>query len=215
MASFALAALASAVAARQARAESPVELVIHDGLVWLVSHDATTQAILAEWARVGQTTIIDADRAPDTRVTLELRGVSEQQALEVLLRSASGFVARQRADAPQAGHQSRFDRIVVLPFSQVPIALASDRSPTPESAEQKPTAVVGASMPPGFSPPPQAPPRRLSPAPVSPPAPAPQVAPASQVAPAPQPPKAPDGVPVPGMIVPVPQPLGPQPRRPQ
>ena len=78
MASFALAALASAVAAREARAESPVELVIHDGLVWLVSHDATTQAILTEWARVGQTTLIDADRAPDTRVTGERRGVGDR-----------------------------------------------------------------------------------------------------------------------------------------
>jgi hypothetical protein len=170
MASMASLALASAFAAGEARAEATVELVIQDGFVWLVSHDATIQETLAEWARVGQTTIIDADRAPDTRVTLELRGVSEQQALDVVLRSASGFVARRRADASplHSGHQSRFDRIVVLPFSQVPIAMAPDRSPAPESPEQKPTTVVGASMPPGFSPPPQAPPRPHGPQPLRP-----------------------------------------------
>jgi hypothetical protein len=186
--------------------------MIRDGLVWLVSHDATTQEILAEWARVGQTAIVDADRAPDTRVTLELRGVSEQQALDVLLRSASGFVARQRGDASPPLHgsqQSRFDRIVVLPFHQVPIASPPDRSSVLEPPERKTTAVVGASMPPGFSPPPQAPPRQVAPAPQATP---PQQANPSAQAPAEQPPKgAPVGVPVPGMIVPAPQPSGPRP----
>ena len=228
-------ALALALAAGDARAASIVELTIRDGRVWLVSHDATTQEILAEWGRVGQTTVVGADRASDTRVTLELSGVPEPQALDVLLRSASGFVARRRADASPPLHaagQSRFDRIVVLPITQVPIAVGPDTAPVLKQEQQQPTTAAGASMPPGFSPPPQAPPRRVSPA---------QVSPAQQAAPPPQqayppaqapgqlPPKAAPGVPVPGMIVPAPQalqpqaepqhppgrqPPGPQPRRP-
>jgi hypothetical protein len=166
-----LSALAAVFVEGEARAASAVDLVIRDGLVWLVSRDATTQEILAEWARVGETTIVDADRAPVTRVTVELSGVSEQQALDVLLRSASGFIARRRADAPpplQPGQQSRFDRIVVLPFSQVPIAIAPGQSPASAGARQKPTMAVGASMPPGFSPPPEvSPPQPPGPQPQS------------------------------------------------
>ena len=47
-------------------------------------------------------------------MTLELSNVSESEALEVLLRTVSGYVAAPRAVAV-AGNASRFDRILVMP----------------------------------------------------------------------------------------------------
>jgi hypothetical protein len=101
-----------------------VRLTIRDGSVWLATDRATASEILAEWARVGQTRIINGERVPGGPMTLELNGVPEQQALEVVLRSASGFLALARsiarADASSPSMTSRFERIMVLPVSTAP-----------------------------------------------------------------------------------------------
>jgi hypothetical protein len=101
-----------------------VRLTIRDGSVWLAADRATASEILAEWARVGQTRIINGERVPGGPMTLELNGVPEQQALEVVLRSASGFLALARsivrADALSPSMTSRFERIMVLPVSTAP-----------------------------------------------------------------------------------------------
>jgi hypothetical protein len=103
-----------------------VRLTIRDGSVWLAADRATASEILAEWARVGQTRIINGERVPGGPMTLELNGVPEQQALEVVLRSASGFLALARsiarADASSPSMTSRFERIMVLPVSTAPPA---------------------------------------------------------------------------------------------
>src|SRR5205809_4087804 len=94
-----------------ARAE--VQLTIQNGRVSLVAKDATLRQILAEWARVGQTKIVNGDRVPGGPVTLQLTNVSEEQALDTLLRSLTGYVAAPRPMI--AANLSRFDRIVVMP----------------------------------------------------------------------------------------------------
>ena len=99
-------------------ASADVLLTIRDGRVSLVAKDATVRQILAEWARVGQTKIVNVERIPGGPVTLQLTNVTEQQALEVLLRSAGGYVVAPRAIA--ASNLSRFDRIIVMPPSQPP-----------------------------------------------------------------------------------------------
>ncbi len=109
---------ASLLAAGAASAD--VQLAIANGRVSLVARDATVGQILAEWARVGQTKIVNAERVPGGPVTLELQGVPEREALDTILRSASGFMAAPRANpVPNA---SRFDRIVVMPTSVAPPA---------------------------------------------------------------------------------------------
>ena len=106
-----------------------VQLSLQQGRVTLVAKDATVRQILAEWARVGQTKIVNLDRIPGGPLTLELNDVPEQQALDVLLRSLTGYMAAPRsASAP---HLSRFDRIVVMPTSAPPRAPVSAASPAP------------------------------------------------------------------------------------
>ena len=92
-----------------------VQLTILNGQVSLVARDATVRQILAEWAKVGQTKVVNADRIPGGPVTLEFQNLSEDQALDVLLHSISGYMAAPRA-VPVA-NASRFDRIIVMPTS--------------------------------------------------------------------------------------------------
>ena len=218
------------VASAHAAAE-PVQLTIQDGRVWLVARNATISQILEEWARVGQTTITNADRVPGERVTLELPGVPERQALDLLLRAASGFVATTRsALVASAGPRSEFERIVIVAASQAPATgVAAQAMPAPSPAPQPPPmmqpiapgvqrilgpdgrpvaddqedAPTRATQPPPASMPPgfAAPPQTAAPNPAAPPAPA---GTAPQTAP---------GVPVPGMIWAPPKPPG-QPQRP-
>jgi hypothetical protein len=104
-----------------------VQLSIQDGRVKLVAKDATVREILAEWARVGQTKIVNAERIPGGPVTLELTDISERQALDVLLRTISGYVAATRT-TPVA-RASMFDRIIVMPTTVAAPSAASAAPP--------------------------------------------------------------------------------------
>ena len=55
--------------------------------------------ILAEWAKVGGTRIVNAERVTGPPVTLSCSKVPEQQALAVLLRSVAGYLAAPRRAA--------------------------------------------------------------------------------------------------------------------
>jgi hypothetical protein len=100
-----------------ATAAPGVQLAIRDGRVWLSADRAPLGRILAEWSRVGGTLIVNGERVPGGPVTLALNDIPEEQALEILLRGAGGYVAVTRTAvvvAPQQG-ASRFERIVILP----------------------------------------------------------------------------------------------------
>ena len=71
---------------------------MHDGRVSIVAKDATLRQILAEWAKVGQTKILNGDRVPGGPLTLQLNNVPEAQALDTLLRTVSGYLASPRAE---------------------------------------------------------------------------------------------------------------------
>ena len=90
-----------------------VQLQLQDGRVSIVAKDATVRQILAEWARVGQTKVVNVERIPGGPLTIELSNVPEAQALDVLLRSVSGYMAAPRGTA--AADLSMFDRIIVMP----------------------------------------------------------------------------------------------------
>jgi hypothetical protein len=106
-----------------------VQLSIQNGRVTLVAHDVTVRQILAEWARIGQTTIVNLDRIPGGPVTLELNNVPEPQALDVLLRTLSGYMAAARPQT--AANLSQYDRIVVMPTSAPPRPPVSAAAPAP------------------------------------------------------------------------------------
>jgi hypothetical protein len=96
-----------------------VQLTIRDGRVWLNTDGATAGEILAEWARVGQTSIANGERVQSGPLTLQLDGALEADALDIVLRSAGGFVAVDRAPGAQlaAPSLSRYARVVVVPGS--------------------------------------------------------------------------------------------------
>jgi hypothetical protein len=117
-------------------ASADVQLTMQNGRVSVVAKDATVRQILTEWARVGQTKIVNVERIPGGPMTIELHNVTESQALEILLRAMSGYIAAPRpVEAANATNLSRFDRIIVMP------TLASARpavSSTPPPVYQQP-----------------------------------------------------------------------------
>jgi hypothetical protein len=99
-------------------ASAEVQVTIHDGLVTVIAKDAPVRQIIAEWARVGQAKVVNAERIPGGPVTLELVNVPESQVLDTLLRSAAGYLAAPREVV--VSNLSLFDRIVVMPTSNPP-----------------------------------------------------------------------------------------------
>jgi hypothetical protein len=117
-------------------ASAEVSLTIQDGRVTLVAKDATLRQILAEWARVGQTRIVNGERVPGGPITLQLTNVPEEQALETLLRPISGFVASPRPD--EAANLSRFDKILVMPTPVAPPQAAPTTATTAPAVYPQP-----------------------------------------------------------------------------
>lgn len=226
-----------------APAFADVQVTMQNGRVSVVAKDATLRQILTEWARVGQAKVVNVERIPGAPMTIELRDIPEAQALEILLRSLSGYMAAPRAS--QAPNLSRFDRIVVMPtmaaarqpvtttaapppvFQQpqnmLPQQVLQPADPNDDDERQAPGAQLQNPGPPRpvFSAFPQ--PQIVSPngAPVNPqqpgymPPPGMQLPTDAQKAPAPSAfPTAAPGVSVPGMIVPVPPQPGVNPNQP-
>jgi hypothetical protein len=123
---FALAtALVTAIATPASAGE--LHLTMANGHVTLVAKDVTVREILAEWARIGQTQIVNAEKLTGGPVTLELTDVPEAQALDTVLRSAAGYVMAPRM-AGSTG-TSRYDRIMILATSRPPVVTASNPAP--------------------------------------------------------------------------------------
>jgi hypothetical protein len=110
-------------------ASADVHLSIRNGRVTLQATNATVRQILTEWARVGQTRIVNVERIPGGPLTLELTNVPEREALDLLLRSVTGYLAAARAVA--APELSQFDRILVLPTAAIPRSPATAAAPSP------------------------------------------------------------------------------------
>jgi hypothetical protein len=108
-------------------AAGELTLSIANGKVTLIARDVPVRQILAEWARIGQTRIVNGEKLTGPPVTLELRDVSEAQALEAVLRSASGYVLAQRSAANPG--TSVYDRIMILATSRPPVV--AEAAPAP------------------------------------------------------------------------------------
>jgi len=143
-----------------------VQLTIRDGRVWLETDGATVGEILAEWARVGQTSIANGERVQSGPLTLQLDGVAEADALDIVLRSAGGFVAIDRVPGDQlpASSLSRYARVVVVPTNSGPTPAASTlaRALAPAPA---PAPVFNAFASPASAPPPTTAPNAIAVAP--------------------------------------------------
>lgn len=95
-----------------------LSLDIRDGLVTMSANNVPVRQILAEWARVGGTKVVGAERVAGAPLTLSLEGVPEGKALDIVLRGAAGYMAAARAE--RGTGRSMYDRIMVLATSTPP-----------------------------------------------------------------------------------------------
>ena len=123
---LAAAAVALVAGASPAVAQD-LKLSMANGRVTLVAQDVPVRQILAEWARIGGTRIVNAEKLVGPPVTLQLIDYPEGRALDVLLRDAAGYMAAPRP-VNTAG-VSVYDRIMILPTSRPPVVTASATPP--------------------------------------------------------------------------------------
>jgi hypothetical protein len=122
-----------------------LRLTLDNGRVTLIAKDVSLRQILDEWARVGKTTIVNGDKLVGPPLTLQLVDRPEREVLDVLLRSASGYIVAQR-QVSLAG-AAQFDKVMILPVSRGPVGVASAPPPPtqfgrPPMMQQMPNAVV-------------------------------------------------------------------------
>jgi hypothetical protein len=100
---------------------------IANGRATVIAKEVPVRQILAEWARVGETRVVNAEKIVGGPVTLELVDVPEKEALDVILRTAAGYIAAPRP--VNVAGASQFDRVIVLATSRPPAATASMTPP--------------------------------------------------------------------------------------
>lgn len=108
-------------------------LHIGDGRVTLDAVDVPARQILAEWARVGGTRVVGAEKITGGALTLKLTDMPERQALDIILRNVAGFMAATRADSAPAG-ASAYDRILIMATSTVAPSAANAGRPGVQQA---------------------------------------------------------------------------------
>lgn len=105
-----------------------LKLSLSNGRVTLIAQDVPLRQILDEWSRLGKTTIVNGDKLMGPPLTLQLIDRPEREVLDLLLRSASGYIASQRSAT--VADASMFDRVMILPVSRGPVGVAAN-TPTP------------------------------------------------------------------------------------
>lgn len=117
----------------QASAQQAPTVQIVNGRATVRAQNVPLRAILNEWARVGNTNVVGADRTPAGAVTIELVDVPERQALDTLLRNVSGYMLAMRPVGTDGA--SVYNRILIMPPSTAPRALPT---PAPGLAVRQP-----------------------------------------------------------------------------
>jgi hypothetical protein len=107
-----------------------IKLEFHNGRVTLNAENVPLRTILNAWAQQGGTRIVNGDRIPGGLVTLAFNDVPERQALDAILRNASGYIAGPRT--PGQPGASSYASILILPVS----AAAAAPPPSPQPAPQ-------------------------------------------------------------------------------
>ncbi|HYT74230.1 MAG TPA: hypothetical protein VEL79_05745, partial [Vicinamibacterales bacterium] len=68
-----------------------LRLTMNAGRVTIIADNVPLRQILQEWSRIGQALIVNADKLSGPNVTMQLIDTPEKDALDILLRSASGY----------------------------------------------------------------------------------------------------------------------------
>jgi hypothetical protein len=129
-----LAALAMAVSLPATAGE--LKLTMQNGRVTLIAENVPVRQILQEWARIGQTRIVNAEKLSGPNVTLQLIDTPERDALDILLRSASGYIAAPRP-TPLA-NAAIYDRVTIFMSTTRAPAQAAATAAAPPPTFQRP-----------------------------------------------------------------------------
>jgi hypothetical protein len=130
---LAMAALATTAAVPTAQTRD-LQVTMNDGRVTIVARNVSLREVLQEWARVGKTTIVNAEKLAGPPLTLHLVNSTERDALDILLRSAAGYLAVPRAESNPG--TSVYDRIAILATSRAPAATAMAMAAPPPAPMQ-------------------------------------------------------------------------------
>jgi hypothetical protein len=131
-----------------------LKLTMQDGRVTIIADSVPLRQILQEWARVGQTKIVNADKMNGPAITLQLINASEKDALDILLRSASGYIAAPRP-VPVA-NAAFYDRVTIMATSRPPASTATQMAPP--TFQRPPTQIEDSDEPINVGMPPPSPP---------------------------------------------------------
>jgi hypothetical protein len=101
-------------------ATAQVNLTISNGHVTLDATNVPARQILAEWARVGGTKVVGAEKITGAPLTLKFVDMPERQALDIILRNVAGFIAAPRRVADSGA--SAYDRILIMATTTAVVA---------------------------------------------------------------------------------------------
>ena len=99
-----------------------LKLTMQNGRVTLIADNVPLQQILREWARVGQANIVNAEKLTSAPMTIQLVDKPEREVLDILLRSAAGYIAAPRPAV--VANAALFDRVTIMATSRAPAATA-------------------------------------------------------------------------------------------
>ena len=144
-----LAALALGLSSQAVAGE--LKLSMQDGRVTIIADNVPLRQIFQEWARIGQAKIVNADKLSGPAVTIQLINAPEREALDILLRSAAGYIAAPRPVALAGA--AMYDRVTIMATSRPPAATAVgtvapptfQRPPMPVDVDDEP---INVAMPP-------------------------------------------------------------------
>lgn len=104
-------------------AAGELKLTMANGRVTLIADNVPLRQILQEWARIGQANIVNADKLQNSMMTLQIVDTPERDVLDILLRSAAGYIAAPRPTAVATA--ATFDRVTIMATSRPPAATAT------------------------------------------------------------------------------------------
>src|SRR5689334_10938632 len=100
-------------------------LQITNGLVTIEATSVPVRQILSEWARIGGTKVVGADKISGAPLTLHIVNMPERQALDIILRNVAGYMAAPRLASATPGASS-YDRIMILATTSAPAPAAAN-----------------------------------------------------------------------------------------
>ena len=110
--------VAASIAAATPAAAGELKLSIANGRATLIATDVPVRQILAEWARIGETKVVNGDQVVGPNLTLQMVDRPEREVLDAVLRTVAGYVAAPRGAT--VANLSVYDRILILATSQAP-----------------------------------------------------------------------------------------------